>query len=307
MSDIKMASDIELDGVTHTRDYRRLFDLDLDGLVVCLPNNLAPVATQEALNRGVHVFCEKPPGRTVEDVIAVMEAERASGGCVLKYGFNHRYHKSIQETKAIIDSQVYGKVRNLRGVYGKSSIIPFSGGWRSERAVAGGGILLDQGIHMLDMMRYFAGDFVEIKSFVSNDYWHHDVEDNAFGLLRTADGCVAMIHSTATQWRHKFRLEITLDDALIELTGILSGSKSYGEERMTVVLREADSVNGAFSETATRYLNDSSWQDEIDEFARAVTSGVPIESGSSADALAVMKLVFEIYRADDSWAEATRG
>ena len=77
-----------------------------------------------------------------------------------------------------------GKIINLRGVYGKSKVIPFSGGWRSKRELAGGGILLDQGIHMLDLMRLFCGEFVEVKSYVSNDYWKHDVEDNAYALLK---------------------------------------------------------------------------------------------------------------------------
>src|SRR5438046_1222908 len=103
-----------------------------------------------------------------------------------------------QTAKAMVDSGRYGDVVNVRGVYGKSTIIPFSGGWRSQRSIAGGGILLDQGIHMLDMIRLFCGDFPEVYSCVSNDYWHHDVEDNAFALMRSATGVVAMVHSSAT-------------------------------------------------------------------------------------------------------------
>jgi predicted dehydrogenase len=289
------------DGVDFCNSWEKILERELDVLFVCLPNDLAPIATIEGLERGMHVFCEKPPGRTIEDIRRVIRSEQAHPGLKLKYGFNHRYHDSVREAKDIIDSGRYGPVINLRGVYGKSTIIPFSGGWRSQRAIAGGGILLDQGIHMLDMIRLFCGDFDEIYSCVSNDYWHHDVEDNAYALMRNTKGVVAMLHSTATQWRHKFRLEITLRDALLELTGILSGSKSYGEEKLTVVERDDGRVNGSFREVTTLYLDDHSWKDEIDEFAQVIVEQRPVVSGTSLDALHVMEMVYRIYSADLSW------
>lgn len=291
------------DGVQYFKDYNKLYDCGIDVLFVCLPNYLAADATIRALERDVHVFCEKPPACNVRDVKRVIEVEQSHPNARLKYGFNHRYHYSVIEAKRIIDSETYGKVGNIRGIYGKSSIIPFSGGWRSERKMAGGGILLDQGIHMLDMIRYFTGDYDEIKSFVSNDYWRHDVEDNAYAIMRNREGCVAMIHSTATQWQHKFRLEITLKEALMELTGILSGSKSYGEEKLRVIPRKDGCVVGSFEEKTTSYLDDHSWRDEVDEFADIVTSGKPVTNGNSTDALRVMEMVFRIYNADSKWKE----
>ena len=292
------------DGVRFCSGYEGLLTEPLDVLFVCLPNALAPEATIGGLEHGMHVFCEKPPGRTMEDVRRVIEAERAHPKLKLKYGFNHRYHDSVREAKRIIDSGEFGRVVNLRGLYGKSRIVHFSGGWRSERAQAGGGILLDQGIHMLDMIRYFVGDFEEVKSFVSNDYWGHDVEDNAYAIMRTRDGCVATIHSTATQWRHRFRLEVTLQEGFLELTGILSDSRSYGEEKLMVVRRDEDSMNGSFAEHTTSYLNDTSWQDEVDEFARLILDDAPVTNGNSADAAAVMAMVYRIYHADERWRAA---
>jgi predicted dehydrogenase len=304
VSDISFGSDgVTDDGVRFFSDFRSLFTQDLDVLFVSLPNHLAAEATIGGLERGLHVFCEKPPGRTVKDIRDVIAAEQKNPGLKLKYGFNHRYHDSVIEAKRILESGQYGRIINIRGVYGKSSVIPFSGGWRSERQYAGGGILLDQGIHMLDMIRYFAGDFDEVKSFVSNDYWHHDVEDNAYAIMRNQRGCVAMIHSTATQWQHRFRLEVSLEEALIELTGILSGSKSYGEEQLTLVPRKEGSSVGSFTETTTSYLNDNSWRDEVNEFANVIVQGKPVESGTSTDALKVMELVYEIYCADGQWQQ----
>ena len=95
----------------------------------------------------------------------------------------------------------------------------------------GGGILLDQGIHMLDLIYFFAGKFNEFKSFVSNKFWKYNVEDSAFALMKNDLGIIASIHSTATQWKHKFNIEITLEKATLILSGILSGSKSYGQEK----------------------------------------------------------------------------
>ena len=111
------------------------------------------------------------------------------------YGFNHRYHDSVQEALKLIRSGEMGKLINMRGVYGKSQLITFNQpDWRTDRSIAGGGVLLDQGIHMVDLMRLFAGDFVDVQSFISNDHWGYDVEDNAYSLMRTNDGIIGMLH-----------------------------------------------------------------------------------------------------------------
>ena len=286
VSDVKFSGNGLLpDGVAYFDNFEKLLQHNINVLFVSLPNYLAAKVTMVGLENGLHVFCEKPPGRNVQDIKDVIKVERAFPKLKLKYGFNHRYHASVAEAKKIIDSKKYGEIINIRGIYGKSSIIPFDTGWRSERKYAGGGILLDQGIHMLDMIRYFAGDFEEIKSFVSNDYWRHDVEDNAYAIMRSKNGCVAMIHSTATQWQHKFRLEITLRDALLELTGILSGSKSYGEEKLKIVPRNNGSDIGSFYEITNSYLEDNSWRDEINEFADIIVENKSVDNGNSSDAL----------------------
>lgn len=302
VSDVQYSADgVMSDGVKYFTDYRKLFDQELDILFVSLPNYLAAEATILGIQNSLHVFCEKPPGRNVDDIEKVIQCENLHPGVKLKYGFNHRYHYSVIDTKRIIESGQYGKVINLRGIYGKSSIIPFSGGWRSERKLAGGGILLDQGIHMLDMMLYFCGEFDEVKSFVSNGYWNHDVEDNAYAIMRSKEGCIAMLHSTATQWQHRFRLEITLQEALVELSGILSGSKSYGQETLVVIPRREGSSTGSFVDNRTAYLDDHSWRDEVNEFADIVISDKEVTNGSSHDALKVMSLVNNIYCADQKW------
>jgi predicted dehydrogenase len=290
------------DGVRMWTDWRQLLDEDLDVLFVCLWNDIAPTVVIEGLERGMHVFCEKPPGRTVEDIVRVREVEQAHPHLKLKYGFNHRYHESVRDALKIVQSGELGSVVDLRGVYGKSKMIRFDQDWRTKREIAGGGILLDQGIHMVDMMRLFAGEFVDIHAHISNAFWCHDVEDNAYALMRTADGTVAMLQSSATQWRHRFALDITLKEGALSLSGILSSSRSYGAETLTVVYRGEDDL-GDPREVTTRYNDDHSWRDEIEEFARAIIANRDIRHGSSLEALKTMQLVYDIYAADRDWAE----
>lgn len=290
------------DGVPCFTSYQRLLERDLDMLFVCMTNDIAPTVTMAGLERGLHVFCEKPPGRDLADIIRVIEVERRHPGLKLKYGFNHRYHDSIREALRIIQSGELGTVINLRGVYGKSKILSFESDWRTKRGMAGGGILLDQGIHMVDMMRLFGGEFSEVHSFVSNSYWHHDVEDNAYALMRTDGGVVAMLHSSATQWRHRFHLDITLTRGAIGLAGILSGSKSYGAETITVTYASEDD-SGDPREVTIRYNHDPSWQDEIAEFHDCVLNDTPVIAGSSSDVLRSMHLVYRIYCADSAWRD----
>ena len=290
------------DGIQFYNNHNDLLDNTfLDALFVSVPNYLAPEVTIAGLERGLHVFCEKPPGRTINEINKVISVEKKFPHLKLKYGFNHRYHGSIKKAKEIIESEELGDILNIRGVYGKSSIVPFTGQWRSMKKFSGGGILLDQGVHMVDMFRYFCGEFQEVKSFISNKYWGHDVEDNAYAIMRNENGIVAIIHSSATQWQHSFRLEITLEKGFLELSGILSGSKSYGQEKLLIVPKYEGSIVGSLSGTTTQYLEDTSWNDEITEFADLIINDRPVEKGSSYDALKVMELIYAIYDADDSW------
>jgi predicted dehydrogenase len=293
-----------IDGIDHYHHFEDLADHDLDAMFVCLSNDVAARATIAALERDLHVFCEKPPGRDLTDIAAVIDVKKVHPGLKLKYGFNHRYHDSVRDALEIKKQNKMGAVINLRSVYGKSKFISFGADsdWRIKRESAGGGILLDQGIHMVDLLRLFAGEFEQIHSFIDNSYWNHDVEDNAYAIMRTADGKVAMLHSTATQWQHQFNLEITFEKGAIVLSGILSGSKSYGEETMTVLWASEDD-QGDPKEYTTSYSEDNSWMLESAEFADAILNDKPIVNGSSSDALKTMQTVYRIYCADPEWRD----
>jgi len=290
--------------INYYQSYNALLKDELDVLIVCLTNEIAAEVTIAGLKNGLHVFCEKPPGRNVEDIYKVIDVEKQCSDKKLMYGFNHRYHDSVMEAFRIIKSKELGEVINIRGVYGKAQLITFNQpDWRTKREIAGGGVLLDQGIHMVDLMRLFAGEFSEVHSFIENSHWNYDVEDNAYALMRTKDGKVAMLNSSATQWRHRFHLDINLEKGSLILGGILSGSKSYGAETLTVVSANPNNDHGDPKEVTTRYNTDPSWYTEIEEFADCILNNKEITSGTSDDALQTMKLVYKIYYADKKWRQ----
>jgi predicted dehydrogenase len=265
---------------------------------------VTPDVVIAALESGRHVFCEKPPGRGVADIERIREVHARRPGLVLKFGFNHRYHAGVQEAHRIVRSGRLGHVMWMRGVYGKSGGAGFESQWRSSRASAGGGILLDQGIHMLDLFRHFAGDFNEVRSMVGNAFWNVDVEDNAFALLRTGAGVVAMLHSSSTQWRHRFSLEVYLTGGYVSVNGILSSTRTYGDETVTVARRDFSRDEGRPVEETIYFDEDPSWELEVRDFVRNVRLGRPVEHGTSEDALRAMELVESIYAADPSRDDA---
>jgi predicted dehydrogenase len=280
-------------------DYHRLLRADLDIVFVCTYNNVTPNAVTEALDQGKHVFCEKPPGSSVADVERMIAAEKRNPSLKLQFGFNHRYHYAVREAKSVIESERYGKILWMRGVYGKSGGITFENSWRSNAHLAGGGILLDQGIHMLDLFRFLSGgDFTHVQSVITTAFWNIPLEDNAFAILFNEQGQVATIHSSATQWKHRFSLEICLEGGYINLNGILSSTRSYGDESLTYARRQFEDESFAFGkprEETVFFDRDDSWFLEVADFLKAIREQRPILSESSNDALKVMQLIEQIY------------
>ena len=280
-------------------------DAELDIIFISLPNKFAAEATSLSLQKGLHVFCEKPPAKTLSELINVQNILSKHPSLKLMYGFNHRFHLSVEEAKSIINKNTFGKIINMKGVYGKSQMISFNQtDWRTKREESGGGILLDQGIHMLDLMRYLSGqDFTEIFSFIDNAFWSFDVEDNAYVLMKSRDGVVAQLHSSATQWRHVFNLEITLEKGSLVLGGLLTGSKSYGDETLKVITSDPTKDQGVPRESTSKYNEDVSWDHEIKYFAKSLQDDLNIQRGSIEDAIETMSLIESIYKADPIWKE----
>jgi predicted dehydrogenase len=306
--------DIELHGICDTnRDlvladknlncrvfdsYQEMLGSDADVIFVCTPNSFSPAIVAESLRAGKHVFCEKPPGRGLKDIQMMIEAEKKYAPLKLMFGFNHRYHPGILEAKTIVDSGRMGKILCLKGTYGKSGGKDYLKSWRNIKDISGGGILLDQGIHMLDIFRLFCGDFNEIKGFLSRNFWDAAVEDNAFVCLRNEKGQVATLHSSATLWRHTFKLEIFMEGGYLIVSGLLSKSGSYGRETLTIGRRQFEDEAFALGnprEEVVYFDQDLSWKMEVDNFVDCILNDKVIDSSSSTDALRVMELIDRIY------------
>jgi predicted dehydrogenase len=280
------------------KSYDDLLNSGIDVVFICAYNTVLAEYTAKALDHGLHVFCEKPPAMKIKELDTVFDSLKKSKK-VLKYGFNHRYHYSVMEAKKIIDSGTMGKLLWMRGVYGKAGSIDYNENWRNFKKYSGGGILIDQGIHMLDLMRYFSNEkFSNIKAFTTTSFWDVDVEDNAFVIMQSENKVTASLHSSATQWRHKFLLELCFEEGYLNLDGILSGTRSYAPESLIIGRREFEDITFAMGkpkETIISFENDDSWNLEIDEFINAVYGKSKIIQGTLTDAFDTLSLVQKIY------------
>ena len=272
-------------------------DPNIDAIFICTPNYLNKPLTIQALEEGKHVFCEKPPAFNSEKVEEIIKAEKKSGK-KLMYGFNHRHHESIRHMKKMIDSEEYGKVLWMRGRYGKSVDKSFFDTWRAKKDLAGGGILLDQGIHMLDLFIMFGEEYDSVHADVSSLYWNLEIEDNVFAIYKnTKTGVVASLHSTMTQWRHLFSLEIFLEKGYLVLNGLKTSSGTYGDEILSIAKNRTTTPAATWKdEEHITFHTDNSWNSEVNHFLKAIENDSPIKVGNSADALSVMKLIDKTYK-----------
>jgi len=291
-------SESDLCGAKYIDRYQDIIkDDNIQAIFVCTPNFLTAPVVVAGLNDGKHVFSEKPPGRTLDETRQMAEALERNPRCKLMFAFNHRHHESVMTAKRVVDSGDLGDILWMRGRYGKSVVPEFGGSWRAQRKYAGGGILLDQGIHMLDLFLLFLGDLLEVKAYVSNLFWKLDVEDNVFAIFRNNKGQVASLHSTMTQWRHLFSMEIFLTKGHVILNGLLTSSGTYGEEELSIARNRfyaGPSVSWENEEKTTYGVN-TSWENEMRLFFECIEHDIPVPECNIADALKVMELVDRIY------------
>jgi len=269
-----------------------------DAVFVCTPNNVTVEMCVEALKNCRRVFCEKPPGRNFEEFLKIEEAARAQSDHVLVFGFNHRLHPSVLAARTMIGDGGLGRVLYMKGTYGKSGGAKYRESWRNQKDISGGGILLDQGIHMLDIFQTFLGPLTFVDGVLEDSFWNCGVEDNAFVLFRAQDSIPAFLHSSATLWKHTFQFEIGCEKGYLKAHGFLSQSGSYGREVLTIGKRqfedEALSV-GNPREEIIQFDRDDSWEKEINEFIAAARENRPATHGTLAEAHHVMELIRDVY------------
>ncbi|MGH9583105.1 MAG: Gfo/Idh/MocA family protein [Bryobacteraceae bacterium] len=205
-------------------------------------------------------------------------------------GFNHRYHRALRKAREICDSGVLGPLLFIRGRYGHGGRIGYDKEWRARPEISGGGELIDQGMHLIDLARWFLGDFDAVKGSIATYFWDMPVEDNGFLLLHTAQGQTAFLHASCTEWKNLFCFEIYGRDGKLEINGL---GGSYGVERLAFY-RMAPEM-GPPATTIWEYpMADDSWQAEFQEFLDDIRLGRQPDPGIEA-AQSALRIVETIY------------
>ncbi|MBN2021101.1 MAG: Gfo/Idh/MocA family oxidoreductase [Sedimentisphaerales bacterium] len=248
---------------------------DVDLVVASTCNNvLAPISIA-ALKNKKHVLCEKPLGRNVGESRSILE--NAQNGIVLKTGFNHRHHPAISKAKQLADKGEIGRIMFLRCRYGHGGRPGYEKEWRADKDLCGGGELLDQGVHVVDLFRWFAGDFHEAFGYTQTSFWDMRVEDNAFVMFKSKAGVVATMHTSWTQWKNLFSLEVFGDLGYLLIEGL---GGSYGIE--TLKFGRRNPKGGPPEEQIEQFPGpDFSWRLEWEEFTLAIREKrEPLGSGN---------------------------
>jgi predicted dehydrogenase len=262
---------------------------DVDVVIVSTTNDVLAPATLAAVQSGKHVLVEKPAARNAAELEPVVCAAR-DAGVIAKVGFNHRFHPALLKAREIIDTGVVGPLMFLRARYGHGGRLGMEKEWRGNPAISGGGEMLDQGVHLIDLARWFLGDFAEVSGHVGTFFWDWPVEDNGFALLKTAAGQVAWLHASCTEWKNCFSFEIYGKTGKLHVEGL---GGSYGVERLSFY-RMLPQM-GPPETTIWEYPGeDRSWHVEFEHFVSCIAQKkLPI--GSLDDALAALSIVDKLY------------
>ena len=272
---------------------------DIDVVIVSTSTRFLTEIAQGALKAGKHVLCEKPFGRTSDEVLPVVRAAEEGGLC-LKVGYNHRYHPALAKAHELLLQEEIGQIHFMRCVYGHGGRPGYDQEWRAQPEMAGGGQLLDQGVHALDLFRWFAGEFSEVKAYASTFFWPiSPLEDNVFALLKNQDGCVASLHASWTNWKNTFLFEVFGDKGYVSVSGL---GGNYGVERLSFGLRGKLGTRPqeqVFDFPEADQSLDHEWRDFLD----CIRSGREPQS-NGRDAWLTLKLAEAMYRAASNQAAA---
>lgn len=278
-------------GAIVTDDWRAAIDRsDVDVVVVATINKPLAEITRFSVECGKHVLVEKPAARTIAEIDAVIAAATSTNRLV-RVGFNHRYHPALRKARELVDARLLGDMMFVRGRYGHGGRVGYDREWRANPELSGGGELIDQGVHLIDLSRWFLGDFTTVGGFAHTYFWDMPVDDNAFLLLRTPRNQTAFLHVSCTEWKNLFSLEIYGTAAKLHIEGL---GGSYGVERL--IYYKMLPEMGPPETTVWDYPGgDQSWAMEFEEFLEDIRLERPPSPGL-ADARAALAIVEDVHR-----------
>jgi predicted dehydrogenase len=270
-------------------DWREAIGIDTDAVVIATPHDQLAHIALAAVEAGRHVLVEKPAGRRPDEVAPLVAAAKARGR-VVKVGFNHRFHPAIARAKALADEGQIGLLLFIRGRYGHGGRIGYEKEWRFDPKISGGGELIDQGSHLIDLSRWFLGDLTLAYGAVPNYFWPAPVEDNCFLALEGKEKRMAWLHASWTEWKNLFVFEIMGRDGKLTIEGL---GGSYGAERLT--FHRMLPAMGPPETTIWEYpFPDRSFADEFENFVAAV-EGRAQAIGDIDDAYANLSIIQAVY------------
>lgn len=278
-------------GCTAYTNWRDALDrTDIQIVIISTLHVTLAEITLAAVQSGKHVLVEKPAARLAHELEPVMAAANETGA-LIRVGFNHRYHRAFRKARELVGQDALGELMFLRARYGHGGRIGYDKEWRSKPELSGGGELIDQGVHLIDLARMFLGEFSDIQGHAHTYYWDMPVDDNGFLMLKTPDKKVAFLHASCTEWKNTFSFELYGRHGKIDIHGL---GGSYGVERISYYKMSPEM--GPPETFIWEYpMADDSWEVEFKEFLedieqkRQPAAGIP-------DAHAALKIVEEIYR-----------
>jgi predicted dehydrogenase len=266
----------------------------VDAVIVATTHDVLADLAARAATAGKHVLVEKPGARCAAELDPVAIAARSTGALV-RVGFNHRYHRAFRKAREILAMGVLGEPMFVRARYGHGGRLGYDKEWRAVPEISGGGEAIDQGVHLIDLARWFLGDFVKVQGAAPTFYWNLPVEDNAFFLLTTAQGQIAFLHASWTEWKNLFSFEFSGRNGKLEISGL---GGSYGTERVA----HYQMLPGMGPPETTIYeysAADDSWEAELAEFAEDIRLQRQPSPGI-ADAQAALRIAEEIRKEKQS-------
>lgn len=281
-----------INGAATSTDWRTVLSReDVDAVVVCTTHNLLAIIAEAAASNGKHVFIEKPGARRAHELEPVAKIAIKMGVAV-RVGFNHRYHRSFRKAREIFNSGILSDPLFIRARYGHGGRLGYDKEWRAVPEIAGGGEAIDQGMHLIDLARWFLGDLNFVSGRAPTYFWNMPVEDNAFLLLESNGGRVAWLHASWTEWKNLFSFEICCRMGKLEITGL---GGSYGVERL--IHYQMVPQMGPPPTTIYEYpMADDSWEIELAEFSKDIRLRRAPEPGIG-DAQAALEIVEQLYTA----------
>ncbi|TRZ83054.1 gfo/Idh/MocA family oxidoreductase [bacterium] len=261
---------------------------NIDAIVIAVPNKFVAPMAIAALKQRKHILCEKPFGRNSKESRKILETAKRFQRLV-KVGFNHRFHPAILKAKKILEADGIGKIIFIRGRYGHGGRLGMEKEWRTNKDISGGGELLDQGVHIIDLCRYFGGEFKEVFGTVGTKFWKINVEDNAFVIMKNARITV-QFQTSWTNWKNIFSLEIYGTDGFLQIEGL---GGSYGKEKLIFGKRKKEFGVPIIKEYL--FEQDISWQEEWKNFRNAILNKEEM-NGDGTDGLIANQIVEAIYK-----------